>query len=101
MKYNAFKKIGVAQLRLGDTIGDELNGRVHVINFRETDSLTGKVLNEGKIRSFIPLEEIDVDESTADKDGYAVATNVKLSSGKGAYLVKPGATLDTEGFGRY
>jgi hypothetical protein len=101
MKYNSFKKIGVAQLRLGDTIGEELNGRVHIINFRETDSVTGKTLNEGKIRSFIPLDEIDVDDSTADADGYVVATNVKLSSGKGAYLVKPGASLETEGFGRY
>lgn len=101
MKFTAFKKIGVAELFIGDTIGEEMNGRVHIINFREKDSVSNAVLNEGKVRSFVPLDEIDIDETRVDEDGYAKANNVKLSSGKGAYLVKPGQSLDTDGFGRY
>ena len=93
MKYTDFKKNPVVELVLSDIVGSEQNGKVSHLNYVERNSIDGKVLAEGKAKTFLKLEDIDVQEN-------GVATNVRLSN-DGIWLIsKTGTAITTEGFGR-
>ena len=72
------------KLQLGQIVGSEQNGRVNSLQARLIGA-DGTAVREGKIKTFIPVEEIEVldNEGTAD-------TRVNRLSSNGKWLVKVG-----------
>ena len=92
MKYSDFKGAGVPKLQLGEVVDSLQNGRIHKIQARKVSADGKTVLGEGVIGTFIPLDEIDVDEQ-----GYV--TNAHLSANGGKWLVKAGEAMNTDDLG--
>jgi hypothetical protein len=92
MKYGDVFNVAEPKLQLGQVVGTEQNGRVHSLQARLVMP-DGTVAKEGTIKTFMPLDEIEL----ADDKGF-VDTKINRLSSNGKWLVKVGVDTGLNDF---
>mgnify|MGYP000920207473 CR=1 FL=1 len=92
MKYGEVFNVAEPKLQLGQVVGTEQNGRVHALQARLVMP-DGTVAKEGTIKTFMPLDEIEL----VDDQGF-VDTKVNRLSSNGKWLVAVGADTGLNDF---